>query len=231
MFRRRATSTEPNTDVGSNSSPERPADDGTPLALPHLVDGHDPSLAADEPGVAHLAARFGVERILLQQQLHPFRRRVLPEREDLGVGRVVLVADELLPGSLQLAPLDRLRHDRRVRRRSPRPTSPRRARRGTACAAPPAPPRSRPGPPRRHAPRRGSCVRSIGKPKVSYSRKASSPGMTVSPLARSSSIRLRPPSMVSRKRCSSVRVHLWIRPAFVAQFGIDGTHLARPRRR
>ena len=53
---------------------EGPADDRPPFPLAHLVDGHDPTLAADESGVAHLPARFGVERILLQQQLDPLRR-------------------------------------------------------------------------------------------------------------------------------------------------------------
>ena len=191
--------------------PRRPAPTTPPGYVPH---------------VAHLPARFGVERIFLQQQLDP--GALLAEREHVGIGRGGVVADELLLPALDGAPLPRgLQPDEwsRGARHSGRPGRTRFEPSASGCRCSSSA-RSKPAcrPPRPALPAMIG-VRSIGKPNVSYSLNASSPGIAVAPEAKISSSRRSPPSIVSRKRRSSVSVISADVTGLALELRIDVTHL------
>ena len=79
------------------------ADHHAALVLAHRVDPERPALTGQRAGVADLTAGFGVERILVEDELHPIA--VLPEGQRLGLGEGGVVADEFLPAAAQHVPL------------------------------------------------------------------------------------------------------------------------------
>ena len=88
------------------------ANHGAPAVdLLHILDGQLPPVALHHPRVAHLAARLGVKRILLQHDLQLITR--LAKRDGLRLGARRVVPDPLLLAlGLHLDPFAALRGTR-----------------------------------------------------------------------------------------------------------------------
>ena len=74
--------------------PEAPHHGAAPVHLLHVLDGDLPAVALHHAGVAHLAARLGVERILLEHHLD--HALLLAARQHVGHGAGRLVPDPFL---------------------------------------------------------------------------------------------------------------------------------------